>query len=299
MPLEDINNPDKINIKSLVLKEPIKRLDLPFNPETELDTADWENISFYFFDNRLDAGEEFLHFKSHLKLLSEEEFTELNKSDLYWSITKQHLDSLSEELKSPEDAAEELDGLIFYGANAGIIYPSKSQEILQYLDNSKKDVNDLIDAEIKNLTIMHNVSWNILTSLALCYPQEVLPKIHSNSNLINSLKNTVVTDYPHATSADWEWLNYAGYAAQFRLLCPSQWPFVNITEKNWELMKGSLESFKTQNQVPDLVDMAFYLKVLSAEKAAITNSGEIEIIMSEPNQSFRENELPLPTVRKF
>lgn len=296
MVLESLTK-EGINIKDLVLNEPLRQANLQIGPGIELTEADWETmkkIPNYQIGFLGYMGKTLMY----MKLLYPEKMGDLMLDEKVWPRLLERFNMLIVQYEQTPHMYEHYAYPVEILAEMKILFPEKRKEVKKYYENLKKKAKvagfDTISPTLYGLP-------GFTANLAIVAP----PELHSYPRLEairgGWLKNLEETQAEVLEAAKPNILPFANNAAEFRLTFP-EYP-LNIDQKIWGIMKGFLNQMGQNN--PEQFGgeeeyfpwIAYCIKILAAREIKITDEG-VRLIMPYSGQ-FTEAVPPMPQVRKF
>ncbi len=274
----DTDSDLRINIKDIVVTEPQRRIEGPFDPARLLTQKEWRIADKLLSD--LQADEEFATNPS----LFTEAFSTLS--------------IINPEMYKKENLSKEVNAHI----QACLLEPDRFPHA--YSPN----VFDLLmlDSDSKKMLRSNREKYNAAEATAdheglirIVFPElSVLP----DEEVLALFRNTILPKIPEMRQeGGWE---YARFLASARYLYPDQFDeLVKISSDDWKgfydhfkEINSDLESADDENKSTILMSVAFY-RILAAEKVRVTENGlELDFPTSSPEFTSGNS---VPEVRKF
>lgn len=288
-----IRSPEEINIKDLVIEEPTRHAELPFDPERDLTKEDWQEIELEFEkDCRWNTGNSQSALKSgfYLKALSPQRFEGLRS---YLNQRK---------ILSDYNAQDYIghDGYrhwrTFYTAYIKTLFPN-----LPKTDIKEVDINSVNEFINRNF----DPSGYLLSNEERLYKKILFPK--ESVEYSEQEWNLLVRDLKLRINLNGG--SIISEAVRMRMADPAKFKRLeHYLPKLIELARTELENTRIRvYQYPighpwrlghSLLNSAFNLFVLTAEDVQVTEEG-LKVKKGKPKFSTDDSTAALPEVRRF
>lgn len=277
--LESVTNPNRINIKDLVLEEPGEKfVVLPFDAEKEITQLEWDQAINSLQDYR-DRNQwmYYARLAAPMKLVFPSRVSELNLDDEVVTGINERLD----EFKVKDKRKAGMFGLsIWFFKSVAILFPN---------GDWRRDEDWIKESWPKN----RNNDISLHEALVVTFPEE-RPKID-----LSLLQGDLDRLKQYLRSSDYEYrTSYIRDAAKFRVLFQKQNLF-NLDLGRWAVAKEDWKDIQRStisSRDIEFMETAAALKILAAQEVKVSKEG-MEIIMYDP--SFQPPNPSLPEIRRF
>lgn len=280
-----IDASERINIRDLVVEEPIKT-DYRFDPVEKLGEDDINKIlGLVNRQVELFWNSSTTHLIWKARLLLPDRFSSIDE------------DSLFEKVFSPSSQIASVNQRIDFFADFKLL----SQQNFKAPEPALVGIRDVIRA----LTSREEISYLTLDELAahkLTFP---------NSDLPTALPEDVLFSRCLATAKDFRnsftkpYKSTVRCFANMRILFPNRYSEFGLDETFWKVANGEIQYLQSHekyqegsvDKLSDLIVMAYDLKILAADKVHLSDSG-LEFVMPE-KATTKGMEPSMPEARKF
>ncbi|MDO8618683.1 MAG: hypothetical protein Q7R49_01920 [Candidatus Daviesbacteria bacterium] len=269
------------NIGSLTLEEPQPRLDLPFNPVTDLTEEDLGFLKDYVYITSPAQDLEHVESQFYYHILNSKEDNELS-----WNPPVEGLNS---------DSRRDVDRLISVVGAIKTVFPAKFSSLP-------------IDMYLLKLRLTQNINFlgigggsrfvNEVASFAIAYPEEDTAEL--KEKVLNGWEGTLSWLKKQTTS----WFYELDSLANLRILSEEIFQDFHLSnEKLLQMKKGLMETRESARRAGgewwgEFLKYGAYLAIISAEKVEITNKG-LELTMPGLEPELIQTTPSLPEMRKF
>ncbi len=265
----------ELNIKDMIITEPKKSVELPFNPEKEIFPEEWPSMLETVNESWIGTvdAESFWIFGKSIAMAFPKRFA-FQDSPRWLEMTKQSFSQRIAEAKWSE--------LTHIASAAQLIFPEKKGEfdVSAYWDELRSTAKPL-DLLVLFPTKRDEIATN-----------EVLVEI---TGAIDNIKNK---------QSIHKGISLSNRFIELRLLFPNEFAKRGISHDEWDIMKMELQQLREDEVAgrndwiwDDATQLICDMTVLSAETAAISDNG-YQLVMSKSATSLDQNPL-IPEVRKF
>ncbi|MDO8618661.1 MAG: hypothetical protein Q7R49_01810 [Candidatus Daviesbacteria bacterium] len=294
------------NIGNLSLFEPrIVENNPLFDSEKDLTDQDWDLMLKKFEENSNLISRSENNFQQHLftgvalKLLSPERFKQihlpvdlLEMSDKKLAEKRSWAENIFVRLTRRLMATEML-GSVEMLANLAILFPKERAAI-------RHSCRSFVEPCLNDLAVGETYMYPYVFNLSVLFPTEILPEVRAQG--AKPYREHFV-DLAEAGHNFFSWSRSGLFSmtwpkATYKMLFPDEPSLVSKDE--WLDMKKALARSRGNVNLWDpMADQALCMKILAADRASITEDGEIEIVMTSPKQDLALVTPPIPEMRKF
>ncbi len=298
-------NPEKINIKNLSTEGLEEKTGPSFDPEKEITEEDWRHIKERIENFPVEKYLDTLNLLAEVALLLPNRKTELNLSDdLFFKVQNE-----TKQARAP--SSFQWGRVLSEAFAVRILYPDKELEL---------------NSELYHFAINRNLSDLSSEDLAV----HGIVRLALESKVVFPEKDCDVIQRVLISNHDWEviktaleklakkefYRDYFYFAANAKLLWPERFSEIVVTQNMWDGMKDYLNKVRAGKKgvlngagliggaISDsnwitFVKCALSMKILAAERAYLTDKGQIVIDMGERKLDINQKIPPMPEIRKF
>lgn len=271
---------DGLNIKDMVITEPIKKPELPFDPERDIRAEDWENM---------------------IKIIKSKTSPEtgLNERTARELAARMHL------LKNDEPVQQELLSRSVFRPNS----PSAFTTDIAYHKLIFPD--EPIAPELLNDDSLHStitflthpgfgagfdvMAYHSVFELFILRPDKLSELKKWGQGYVSDNFERYIQEFNSTETPDSKQIKNA---VSFKLFFPEKAGMINISETKWKNIKKNLDEKKGDGYYTDFAEHALDLKILAAEKVEMTSEG-MKFTMPKTQNNIDLAAESVPNVRKF
>jgi hypothetical protein len=282
----------KIRIQDLMLHEPGKKIELPFDPRRDVPDVVWDRVKDFFTFATINIHEGEITpgmlpiMTSNAKLVAGEEADRIPQIDrVQWELIDKTLDKLNRE-----------EGWYSY---LHILNAVKNADP-ERGEDSRYNTDEITDQKIKDHVngLSDDQARDYLSIVAAYNTLNPEKKIHVSDEKWKSIKNSAFFQ-----RGEFFWLNTyqsAETLANVKLIDPKKIDHLDIPEIPWDRLKGDMsDQLRAQSSfgVYTYMLLASRMLILEAEEIKLTENG-MELKMPGAAKEIHK-EASVPEVRKF
>ena len=291
--LEQFIHHDRIDIGRLTIENPKPTRDIPFDAERDITKGEWEGMKRILLQHRANKQwRDFSILATRLYLLFPNRQAELELNAHDWDAMKQEIDGY-------KGKNVNYGGRARFEMNSKILFPDRQTEI-DTTESEWKIMSAVLDKQQELGDWMGFVELAVRMKVIFSERQEDL-KISNQvwEKMLEQLKR-------HRNFGDLH--SFVNMVMYMRLLCPDRQEEIQLTDQDWEKLKNIIDSYHNMPAVEkDIVEykywelsrLALFMQILSAERAEITDKGEINITMPKRETDLHQEKTPIPLRRNF
>lgn len=270
--------PGRVKAVDIVSRPETDQDDIPFNPERDITEQDWQDMKRQLeYYSQETEYQDFFELAMYMAVLFPEKRHELNIDEGTWEGMKGELEQEQRwhgyQVNFPELAVR-----------MNLLSPERRGE-LKLDDAAWKGMKEKLDL------LYRNSSWIIYSpdAVEMCL---LFPERRHELNIDDTVWAGLKGELERRRGIQ-NWYGFSHIASDMVLLFPERRQELDIDRTNWQMMKRDLEASRQDSNWLFFSDLAMHMSIIAADKAEITEDGQIKLTVTKKLPSLASPH-PLP-----
>lgn len=267
-----------INIRDLVIEEPVRKPEGSFDPEREVSDFDWNKMLELLNQFRKEGWVMFSPHAADMKVILPNKVRDLNLDDEVYQALAAKVGMLRQSRKRVEWIQEM--------ARIKRLFPEKI---------GPQDTSSMKDGLLEKLNEYYGWNWIPYTSLAvemmIVYP-ELTEGIRGDEGVWQGVEGALATLSISGPK------RYSTQLAEAKIINPEKFKELKIRDGFWEDLRIKLQDLREKGNYRSFAIKAAEASIISADDIQITENEGLVIVRQPKPPQFDKN-IDLPTKRRF